>query len=58
MPMRTVPTYQVKMQLDCIIIFLILQKLREQKSKKHDAFLKARNEIKEYFKYFVIENLI
>ena len=33
-------------------------KVKGTEIEKHDAFLKARNEIKEYFKYFVIENLI
>ncbi|MDA7558553.1 arsenate reductase ArsC [Flavobacteriaceae bacterium] len=32
-------------------------KLKGSKEEKHIAFLKARNEIKEYFKYFVSENL-
>ncbi len=33
-------------------------KVKGTEIEKHNAFLKARNEIKEYFKYFVIENLI
>ena len=33
-------------------------KVKGSEEEKHHAFLKARNEIKEYFKYFLSENLI